>query len=95
MMEQFVLRKAVKRIERMERCFDTLYSAVQIDPAAVYENHKLKAYLMELMQYYEGGQWLRDYELDETGHLPADLKRGVLSQDAVFDFLTLISNYDR
>ena len=41
----------------------------------------------ELRDYYSGGQWLRDYEADERGELPADLKRGVLSQDGLWNFL--------
>ena len=28
-----------------------------------------------------------DYEADERGELPPDLKRGVLSQDALYDLL--------
>ena len=28
-----------------------------------------------------------DYEADERGELPAELKRSVLSQDGLFDFL--------
>ena len=41
-----------------------------------------------LRKYEESGQWLQDYEADERGELPRDLKRGVLSQDGldeVFD----------
>lgn len=60
----------------MEEIFDTL----QADPSR-------SGLLQELTDYYESGQWLRDYELDEQGLLPPDLKRGVLAQDAVFDFL--------
>ena len=41
----------------------------------------------ELRDYYSGGQWLRDYEADERGELPEDLKRGVLSQDGLWNFL--------
>ena len=40
-----------------------------------------------LFCYYDSGQWLRDYETDEAGLLPKDLKRGVLSEDAVYNFL--------
>ena len=42
---------------------------------------------MEL--YYTGGQWQKDFTDDEAGKLPRDLKRGVLSEDAVYDFLAL------
>ena len=35
-----------------------------------------------------GGAWREDYEADEVGTLPEDLKRGVLSQDALYDLLS-------
>ena len=41
----------------------------------------------ELMDYYFGGQWLLDYQADERGELPKDLKRGVLSEDGVWNLI--------
>ena len=46
----------------------------------------------ELLQYYTGGQWLADYEADRRGELPPDLKRGVLSEDGVWNLLTELEN---
>ena len=43
--------------------------------------------VLALSAYYSGGQWLADYEADERGELPRDLKRGVLSQDGLYDLL--------
>ena len=40
-----------------------------------------------LEAYYSSGEWREDYEADELGELPPDLKRGVLSQDALYDLL--------
>ena len=40
-----------------------------------------------LLDYYESGQWLQDYEADERGELPRNLKRGVLSQDGLWELL--------
>ena len=40
-----------------------------------------------LKKYQKSGRWLKDYEADEQGKLPADLKRGVLSQDGLYDLL--------
>ena len=40
-----------------------------------------------LETYYTSGQWRDDYEADERGELPPDLKRGVLSQDGLYDLL--------
>ena len=40
-----------------------------------------------LARYLDSGLWLKDYQLDELGLLPKDLKRGVLSQDGLYDLL--------
>ena len=41
-----------------------------------------------LREYMDSGLWLSDYESDERGELPAELKRGVLSQDGLYDLLS-------
>ena len=41
----------------------------------------------ELRDYYTGGQWLEDYEADSRGELPPDLRRGVLSQDGLWNLM--------
>jgi len=87
-MNLFGIDEAIERIMLMERCFDALQSA---DAAEIKADASLKEQLRLLTQYYQGGQWLHDYELDEKGLLPRDLKRGVLSQDAVFDLLDEIN----
>lgn len=85
-----MIHEAIDRIEQMELYFDMLQKAVDEDPAAIKEDAFLKGILQILTQYYESGQWLQDYELDEKGILPRRLKRGVLSQDAVYNFLDRI-----
>lgn len=85
-MDTVTLRQAADRIRQMEVCFDALLST---DPASIRQDDPL---LECLTRYYESGQWLRDYELDEQGFLPRELKRGVLAQDAVYDLLERISD---
>ena len=87
-----MIQEAINRIEQMETYFDALQEAVKIDPELLIANPRLKCYLQNLVLYYEGGQWLQDYELDEMGILPKNLKRGVLAQDAVYDFLEQIKH---
>ena len=65
----------IERVEKYERLFDEATAAP--DP------EKLRL----LDAYYTSGEWLEDYEADENGELPPDLKRGVLSQDALYDLL--------
>ena len=42
----------------------------------------------KLSDYYGSSRWMKDFEADEAGKLPRDLKRGVLSEDAVWDLLS-------
>lgn len=82
--------ETIERIKAMELCFDTLQDAVEEDPAALREE-SFQEKLQLLLRYYEGGQWLRDYALDEKGLLPKNLKRGVLSEDGVYNFLAQLT----
>ncbi len=41
-----------------------------------------------LKEYSDSGRWLEDFEADEAGMLPADLPRGVISEDALYNALT-------
>lgn len=90
-MREHWIVEAPERIREMEQIFDALQTAAADNPAALRVDALLNEQLLRLTRYYESGQWLRDYELDEAGLLPADLKRGILSQDAVFDFLEQVS----
>ena len=37
--------------------------------------------------YMDSGDWQADYEADEQGRIPQDMKRGVLSQDGLYNLL--------
>ena len=71
------------RIQKMEMCFD----ALQNTPVCHRDSACFRALLESFLQYYEGGTWRSDFALDEKGLLPQDLKRGVLSEDGVYNFL--------
>ena len=47
----------------------------------------VKDWLDELREYQDSGQWMKDFEADERGELPKDLRRGVLTEDALWDLL--------
>ena len=80
----------IARIIRMEQYFDEIAEATKKDLQAVYKDESLQKKWQELLAYYEGGQWLKDYESDERGELPRDLKRGVLSEDGVYNLISEI-----
>ena len=74
----------------MESVFDEVQNAlaegVDIEDALLQEKIEI------LIQYYESKQWKIDYSADERGELPADLKRGVLSEDGVYNLLNDIDS---
>lgn len=41
--------------------------------------------MSKLDSYYKSDEWKKDFEDDEAGRLPSGLKRGVLSEDGLFD----------
>jgi hypothetical protein len=41
-----------------------------------------------LSAYYGSNDWKQDYADDEAGRLPKDLKRGVLSEDGIWNLLS-------
>ena len=79
--------EAVKRIAEMEACFDMLLAAAERAPDSLREDG-LRRQLQKLTDYYENGQWMEDFVLDAQGKLPAGLKRGVLSEDGVYNLLS-------
>ena len=70
----------LERIAAMEAAYDRALAALAAGESAVDELHVLAAYM-------DSGDWLTDYEADEQCLLPADLKRGVLSQDGLYNLL--------
>lgn len=43
--------------------------------------------LKALSDYYSSSAWKRDYAADKAGLLPKDMKRGVLSEDGIYNLL--------
>ena len=87
MQNNLELEITINRIRQMESIFDQLQSVLQYAADSLYEDESLQEMLQALTKYYESGQWLKDYESDERGELPMDLKRGILSQDGIYHLL--------
>lgn len=77
----------LERIEYMEKILDEAASAVAGLRAALERYAVLSDRLEELSDYYGSELWMADFEADEAGLLPQDLKRGVLSEDGVYELL--------
>ena len=78
----------IERIKKMEACLDASEEAIRRLSEALTSFERVQPQFRKLCEYYSSDQWVEDYEDDENGKLPADLKRGVLSQDTVYDLIT-------
>ncbi len=87
MLTQTELQETIERIIKMEFYFDTVQKALELNPDFLKKEAPAGIMLQELTEYYENGQWLADYEADEAGLLPPDLKRGILSEDGIYNLL--------
>lgn len=79
------------RISAMEERLNRAAGALCRLDAALADLETLRQDVAVLAAYYEGPLWRADFEADERGLLPPDLRRGVLSEDAVYD---LLEEYD-
>ena len=77
----------INRIKKMEEILDNANRIMDELEEKFEELREYQTKIKELEEYYTGDDWKEDFELDEAGELPEDLKRGVLSEDAVYDML--------
>ena len=78
----------IERITQMEQCLDATEKAIRELSEALSAFEEVQLQYRQLNDYYGSDAWMQDYEDDEAGKLPKDLKRGVLSEDAVYDLIT-------
>ena len=82
------MEERMERIRRMERLFDFVWEAIKERPLSLEKYDEVKKAIASLSGYYDSEEWRRDYEADEAGLLPKDLKRGVLSEDGMWNLLS-------
>ena len=81
-------KQQIARIRKMERHLNRALAAVKRLSIAFDKWEDAQQSIAALDKYYGSEEWRQDYADDEAGHLPDDLKRGVLSEDAIWNLLT-------
>ena len=76
----------IERIKWMEHRYNNALAAIK-DGSAV-SLKAIKEDVAELSKYYGSELWKLDFAADEAGNLPSDLKRGVLSEDGIWNLLS-------
>ncbi len=80
MFEKLKITPQIRRVRKMEALLDEVLASK--------DKEKVKPKLKRLFAYYFGQKWRKDFEADEKGLFPQDLKRGVLAEDTLYNLYT-------
>jgi chromosome segregation ATPase len=89
------VRKAAESLERALEVLEQTQAEDEMERAQALQAidrtqarmDALAGEISRLQEYQSSGLWLQDFEADERGELPADLRRGVLSEDGLYNLL--------
>ena len=84
-----------ERIRQMELRLERAAAAVMEFSAALDKFEAIREDIETLDKYYASEEWKQDFAYDEAGRLPADLKRGVLSEDGIWNLLSDVGELNR
>ncbi len=77
----------IERIQHFEQLLDAVAPVLKDLDAALDRFDEVQEAVLELSGYYGSEEWHADLAEDEAGSIPAGLKRGVLSEDGIYDVL--------
>ena len=80
-------KEQLQRIRKMERHLNRASAALKRLSSALDKYEEAKADIAALASYYGSDEWKQDFAADEAGLLPKNLKRGVLSEDGIWNLL--------
>ena len=76
-----------QHIYAMENILDKATYMMDTLEKKIAEYGEFQSAIKKLEAYYTSQQWKDDYAMDEAGKFPEKLKRGVLSQDGIWNIL--------
>ena len=82
--------KQIQRIEHYESILDRASIRLKMLDSLIERIEEMYPEIVELKTYYESDEWKTDFADDEAGKLPPYLKRGVLSEDGIYNLLERI-----
>ncbi len=76
-----------QHIYQMEAILDTAKQKMDALEHRIADYNEYQAKIQELEAYYTSQQWKDDFAMDEEGKFPKKLKKGVLSEDGIYNML--------
>ena len=80
-------KEQIERITKYETMMDRVVAVDRALEKALELFERTEELSAELDRYLAGEDWKRDFCDDEAGLLPWELKRGILSEDGLYDAL--------
>jgi len=81
------MTEQIKRITENEERMDHSRKVIDALKTALEDYQNNLETLEAFSGYYGSKEWMEDFEADEMGQLPQDLRRGVLSEDLGYELL--------
>ena len=78
----------IERIQHMEKLLDFIIEARKEQNINPQKSARIQEAIRTLAEYYGRDDRKRDFADDGAGLLPKDLKRGVLSEDGIWNVLS-------
>lgn len=80
------------RMNRVAKAVKKLSAVLDKYEAALAQYERLQEDIAALKSYYDSDEWKKEFTDDEQGVLPQELKRGVLSEDGLWNLLSDVSD---
>ena len=84
---RMVAESIPQHIYQMEAILDTAQQKMDALEQRIADYKAFQAKIQELEAYYTSWQWKDDFAMDEEGKFPKKLKKGVLSEDGIYNML--------
>ena len=85
-------KELLTRVPEMEQAYDRVLDAVSRIRKELELLQGLDDDIRKLEDYSSSGLWMKDFEADEAGLIPKEVKRGVLSEDGLYNLLSDVSS---
>lgn len=81
----------IQRVREMEERYNRVRKAVDAIQCSLDAYLDVQEDIHILDSYEDSGRWLKDFEADENGKIPAEIPRGFLSEDGLYNLMADIA----
>ena len=89
-------KSRIARIQHLEEKYQTCRKIADSLRAALDDLESHRGDFKDLFEYSTSKSWMEDFEADERGEFPKDMKRGILSEDGLYslcvDYCNLVKD---